>query len=203
MPKLSEIALKNPYNKLDIGFFSQPITFPEEYREVLEDSGIYAYRFGGIRYSILPNKTGKYTQEYDTKELVGVIKKDEFGKVQKYSILMDKFSYRIPPKFYRDIVFSDMVLRNSENTCGYVGGIRRNREDLEYGYKICYDDLNLNVFLRALYFNDKQEFVKTVSNFSKVKNYNDARNVIIKKLEHALDRLFAGDEKEEKIIGDD
>lgn len=193
-PKFSEKAILNPYHNLDIRFFDRPSKFPNNYEKVLEDAGIYAYRFGGIRHSILPDENNRYTENFDTKELVGIIKKDEFGNIQRYSVLMDKLSYDIPPEFYRDVLFSDVVLQNSYNNCGYLGEIRKDNGN-KYGHRIFFDGIMLSDFIRALYYNDRPELVEITSNYSKVKNVNEAMELVDKKLENALNRLFAEDKE--------
>ena len=190
-----------PPMKLDIQFNSMPKKFLDEYNSVLEDAGIYTYKFGELIYSILPDEQGVYTQEITRKNFVGVIKKNEFDSLKKYTVLMDDISRKVPVEFYRDIMFSDMLLRNAHNNINYLGAPVAFPDDSYYGYRVEFDDVGVKDLLRAVSLESKNEIVKTQSNVFRVKSVNDAFSLMDEKMEKALKDLF--ETKENDIaIGD-
>ena len=175
--KDSERTSKYPVHKLYI-MFSRP-EFPREYKKVFEKAGIYAFRFGYVAHLTFPNeKTGRYSQEHCRKELIGITKKDEFGELKRYTVMMDSFSTRVPPEFYRDVLFSDMVLRNAENNLGYIGGPKEDREDKKYGYRVGFEGIGLTDFLRAIYLEDKNNVVSVESNYIRDSKFPDGINSV-------------------------
>ena len=187
-------------NKLEILFKSSPEEFPDKYGQMLENSGIYTYRFGVVKYSNMPNQSGQYIQGCAPKELVGVIKKDEFGQIQRYAVLMEQFSRDVPPEFYRDVLFSDMALRNSENNLGYLGEPEVDSTDKKYGYKLGFKGTSITDLLTAIYFEDLCNFVEVNCNYPLVRGVRESRMLMNSKMEQALDKLFAS--KQDKSWGE-
>ena len=191
-----------PDMHLEIKFNQKPTRFPEKYNEVLESAGIYVYDFGELIYSSSPNGQGQYIQQLGKKRFVGVIKKDEFGELKKYSVLMNEKFDNVPPEFYRDIMFSDMLLRNSKNNLGYLGNIESFLNDEKFGYKVIFEDVNLEELLRTIYFENDPDKVSVKSNLITVISVKEAYKKIEEKLEKAIRELF-DKENSDKTVGDD
>lgn len=182
-----------PDSKLDIQFHYRPEAFSGEHGKCLEEAGIYAYDFGDVVYSRFPDEEGNYKQELGRKRLVGVIKKDEFGELRKYSILMEEAFASLPPEFFRDILFSDMLLRNAKNNFGFLGTPEAMPDDPWYKHKVVFDGLLLEDMLRAIALEDNPNMVKVNSNFPRVRNIKEALIVMQEKMEQALKELFDDD----------
>lgn len=189
-----------PGMKLNIQLHPNPNRFPPEQAEALEQSGIYAYNFGEVTYASVPDRNGRYTQELSRKCLIGIIKKDEFGELKKYSVLMNPVLQEVPPEFLSDILFSDMLLRNAQNNLGYLGNIESNPEGTLYNYRVSFNDVGLSDMLRAIYFENDPNMVLTTSNFDGVKSVSDAYALMQEKMEKAIQELF---EDKGQSIGDD
>ena len=196
-----------PINKLDITFVTGPKGFSGIHGKVLDEAGIYTYVFGTVTHSLYPNDQGRYTQEFFRKTLVAVVKRDEIdGEIKTYAVLMEPFNINVPPEFYRDVVFSDSVLKNAENNLGLIGEIARDPKDRKYGYKLEYDVVGLEDFMRALYFEKNPDFVKITSNYPKVRSVADARKLMLRKMREALERSpnrNNGNKNRGKLIGED
>lgn len=193
-----------PQMCLDIRFQKKPERFSGEYGEVLENAGIYAYDFGDLIYAEFPNDNGEYTQELLRKKLVGVIKKNEFGELKKYPVLINEGYSDIPPEFYRDILFSDVLLRNAKNNLNFLGVPERNPDDLLYRYRVVFNEMGLEDMLRAIHFENDKKIVTVKSNYPSVKGIIDAYTVIKEKMEQAVQELFVNDgEVKARIMGED
>lgn len=190
-----------PSMQLNIKFQQRPRSFSGEQGKVLEESGIYAYDFGEVTYSAFLNEEVGDTQELSKKNLVGVIKKDEFGKLRKYSVLMNLEDSELPPEFLRDILFSDMLLRNARNNLNYLGNVEKNPNDSCYGYIVTFHDFGLEDMLRAIYFEANTDRVLVKSNFSRVRNVSDAYALMQDKMEQTLREIeLSNINLEEKAI---
>ena len=202
----SEEIEKNEYPEmmLDIQFKAKPGGLPEEYKKCLEDAGIYAYDFGDAICSDMPDESGKYTREVMRKKMVGIIKRDEFGELKKYPVLVNDEFEDVPPEFYRDIVFSDMLLRNAKNNLNVLGVPKPNPADQEYGYKITFDEPGLSEYMRAIYFENNPQVVKIDTNFHRVRGIADACVLMQEKMQQAVNELLENEKKDsEKTLGDD
>lgn len=188
------------FDKLDIIFRLNPEDFPDEYGKMLKDAGIYAYRFGMVKYSNMPTQNGQYVQQCSPKELVGVIKKDEVGQIKRYVVLMEQFSRIVPPEFYRDVLFSDMALRNAENNFGYLGEAEVDHSDEKYGYRLGFKGFLIKDLLRAIYFEGPYNFVEVNCNNPLISGVKDARILVDKKMDQMLDKLFSI--QDDELIGE-
>lgn len=193
----------NPNMKIDIQFQHRPDGFPDEYAKCLEEAGIYAYNFGDVVCFDTPNQEGDYLREVTRKKLVGVIKRDEFGELKKYSILMNDDFGEISPEFLRDILFSDVLLRNAKNNQNFLGVPRTSQRDREYGFKVGFSEEGLEEFLRAIYFENNPNMVKVESNFLRVKGVSEACRFMQEKMEQAINELQGPKKDEGKSMGDD
>lgn len=175
------------------------VPFQDEYGQVLEEAGIQAFKFGEIMYSIFPDVQGNYTQQLASKNLVGIAKKDEFGDAKMYCVLMDSINPNIKPEFYRDIMFSDMLLRNSKNNFGFLGVPELLPEDSWYGYKVSFKGLYIEDMLRAIYFENDSKVVSVKPDpaHSEIRSLNDAFEMMQKKMEKRMN------ERPDKTIGDE
>ena len=201
LPSENPEEITYPDSKLMIQFRQKPSMFPESYRKCLEEAGIYAYDFGEVAYARFPNEEGRYTQQLTSKKMVGVIKKDEFGELRKYTVLMEDGFGDIPPEFFRDVLFSDMLLRNSRNNLNYLGSPERMPEDPWYGYRIQFDSIGLTEMLSAIYFENNPDRVSVQSNASRIKSVNDAMVLMQEKMEQAVRELFS--DRTASSLGDD
>ena len=202
-PNINESDSKYPFQKLYISFNSKPILFPTEYRKVFEEAGIEAYRFGNLECSRFPDSNGKYHQNTCRKEFIGIIKTDEFGVLQKYTVLMEMFSRNVPPEFYRDILFSDEVLRNSKNNLGFLGALEKDSNN-KYGYKLVFSDLETKQFLRIMYFEKEKDYVSISSNSSRINSIKETYKLMEESMEKIIDdKLNSQTVEDSKSIGDE
>ena len=199
-PKNTDMESFYPATQLRFQFTKgDAVPFQDECGQILEEAGIHAFRFGELIYSTFPDAQGTYTQQLARKNLVGIVKKDEFGDTKKYCVLMDAVNPKINPEFYRDIMFSDMLLRNSKNNFGFLGVPELLPEDSWYGYKVGFKDLYIEDMLRAIYFeNDsKSVSVKADPAHSEIRSLSDAYEMMQKKMEKMISN------RSDKSIGDE
>jgi len=201
-------AQKYPQNKLDLKFTPNPRGFLGEHGKVLEDAGIYVYKFGDLTHFRNPNEMGEYAFELDRRSLFGIIKKDEFDRLKTYSFITDDFNPDVPPEFYRDVLFSDMLLRNAENNLGFLGvPVKDSQEktlfsnEEKYGYRVLFNPTGIEDMLSAIYFEDDPSKVLVTSNFQDAKNVQDAYSIIKRKMEKALAEISLKREEDEKGTG--
>lgn len=159
----------------------------------LEEAGIYAFDFGDVTYSRFPDGEGHYSHDLGSKRLVGVVKKDEFGELRKYSVIMEEASANIPPEFFRDILFSDILLRNAKNNFGFLGVPEEMPDDAWYKHRVVFHELALEDMLRVLALEDDPNIVMVTSNFPRVKNTKEALLVMQEKMDQAVKELFEED----------
>ena len=210
LPEVDPENADNPVMKLDIRFQPRPDGFPDEYAECLQEAGIYAYNFGDLICLDEPNLDGEYTREVTRKKMVGVIKKDEFGEIKEYTVLMNDEFEDVPPEFYRDILFSDMLLRNAKNNYNFLGVPKPLTSDTEYGFKVGFDEPGLAELMRAISFENKPDVVKIDTNFERATSASKACEVMKEKMDQAVRELENSGEKtkeesddSEKTLGDD
>ncbi|MBR2289111.1 MAG: hypothetical protein IJ867_00395 [Clostridia bacterium] len=197
-----------PEMELDIQFQSRPSGLPDEYRECLEEAGIFAYHFGDVACLGEPNENGYFTKEISRKIMVGIIKKDEFGELKKYSVLMDEIRGDVPPTFYRDVLFSDMLLRNAQNNENFLAVPEDDPRDEEYGFRAGFEEPGLQEMLRAIYFESYHNIISVKSNYNLVHGVKEACSLMQDKMEQAINELKrkknAKDKQNKgKSIGDD
>ena len=194
-----------PSNRLDIHIASKPRKATGLYGTILEEAGINIYNFGSVTHYKLPNRNGKYTQQLNSKDLVGVIKKDEFGELKIYTVLMDDISRTVSPEFCRDIIFSDMLLRNAQNNFGVYGGFEEDPSDRIYGSKVSFREIGLEDYVTAVCFENDPSKVKIRSDFMRIKNVKEAFKLMESKMDKALRELFekTNQSTENRGIGDD
>jgi len=199
-----------PGMKLSINFQPRPDGFPDRYAECLQEAGIYAYNFGDLICFDEPNGEGLYTREVSRKKLVGIIKRDEFEELRKYSVLMNDEFEDIPPEFYRDILFSDMLLRNAKKNFNVLGIPEEYPEDNEYGYRVGFEEFGLEELLRAMHFENDQSIVTIETNFERATDVSKACSVMQEKMEQAIRELEASHKRrtidkddDSKTLGDE
>lgn len=202
---LSQSSEKDLLQRLDLNFSKKPSTTTGEYRKILEEAGIYVYRFGELTYSrFSPYEEDDIKEKY-IKSLVGVIKKDEFGVLRKYAVLMNDIPGYMSPEFCRDVLFSDMLLRNAKNNMGFLGVPKRDYRDEKYGWRIGFDEIGLDEILSAIYFENDPSKVVVTSNFKRVNSVSDAFIVMEEKMEQAIQESFEHKNRNQsdRGIGDD
>lgn len=197
--------LELPQSRLDIQFTKKPRSVSGLYGQILEEAGIYAYKFGDLIYSRCPNDDGVYTEQVTRKNLVGIIKKDEFDVLRKYTILMDDVPNSASPEFCRDILFNDMLLRNAKNNFGYIGIPKRFSQDRIYGHRISFDGDENADLLRVIHLENDPMNVVVNSNVKRISSLKDTYALMQEKMEQALRELFDQDENNhnDRGIGDD
>lgn len=184
-----EIRETNEYysilnKKISIQFNMKPINFFDDYITFFEDAKIFVYNFGNVKFQfeILDDNVRKSID----KCLVGIIKRNEFNEIKFYTVLMDNYSSDIPKEFYRDIILSDIVLRNAKNNYKYLGNIVKNINDNLYGYKIDFNyDFCLKKFLEEISLSDSKD-ITIISNISRIKSINDALELMYDILSKSL-----------------
>ena len=185
-----------PVHKLNIYFKSRPEELQDEYGKVFNDADIHLFKFGTVVYSRFPNEKGVYTQELNRKELVGIVKKNEFSEEKIYTVLMNDLDREVSPKFYRDIAFSDIALRNAKNNQGFLGVPEKDTDDGEYGYQLSFDDIGVEDLLRAIYLEDDENTVLVESNFPGVKSVKGTFAIMKEKMSQTLLKSLQADVKE-------
>lgn len=185
----SLIEKQYPKIKLNIDFDNIPAELPKEYRKALKTSEIYVNEFGEVTCQGFVDKDSNSIIELIKKKLVAVIKKDEFGEMKKYSILMDEDLKNAPAEFIRDVLFSDIMLRNSKNNLNYIGSIEKDENDSKYGFKVVFNESGLEDLLRGIYFEKNDEMVKISSNNSKINSIEDAFSLLQEKMNRMVREL--------------
>lgn len=189
-----------PEIKLDIQFQQKQTDLPKKYKDYFEKYGIYASIYGDVFCYSNPDENGNYSQIISNKKIIGIIKKDEFNELKRYSILMDDFSQDVELDFYRDIAFSDMVLRYANSNMGILGIPEKSSNDTKYGYKLSFCNEKILDFSKAIHLEGNPNFVTVNSNISRVKSVSDTYILMQEKMEQVIKDRFS--DSNERAMGD-
>lgn len=107
------------------------------------------YDFGSFMYQYIPMKNGRYLYTNDLNRIFGVIRRDEEGKIATYYGIVHINSD--DPKFFIDIVFSNIMLRNAmKNNFGFIGYVENNKEsNRRYDHRLVFEEKSLINFEEA------------------------------------------------------
>jgi hypothetical protein len=120
------------------------------YEKELEGTDIQIYDFGTFTYGYMPKPDGKYLYTSKSSSLIGVVRQDEEGKTQIYHGVIYINSY--DPKFYIDIPFSNIMMRNAQkNNYGYIGNVSESQYlDSGYEHYLDFSEVDLGKTVTAL-----------------------------------------------------
>jgi len=188
----NQVFFPNPQLRFQL-IKGDPVPVSGECGRMLEEAGIYAFDFGKVEY--YPDSPDNYVNAPASKNLMGIVKKDEFGEKKKYCVFTEGIRSDIKPEFYRDIMFSDMLLRNAKNNLGFLGVPKKLPDDVWYGCQVAFesDDAYAEDMLRTIYLehtSDAVPTIKTERSISEVRNVRDIYEIMEKKLEKVSKECF-------------
>lgn len=113
------------------------------YEKELEGTDIQIYDFGTFTYWCMPKPDGNYLYSNRLNNLIGVIRRDEEGKLQAYHGVIYINCY--DPKFFIDIPFSNIMMRNAQkNNFGHIGIVSESQSlDSEYGHYLDFREVGI------------------------------------------------------------
>ena len=187
----TQAFFQNPQLRFQV-WKGDPVPVSGECGKILEEAGIYAFDMGKIEY--FPDDPENYVNAPASKSLMGIIKEDEFGDIKKYCVLTEGIHSDIKPEFYKDIMFSDMLLRNAKNNFGFLGIPKKLPEDVWYGYQVAFDseDAYTEGMLKTICSENSPNIApsKPERSISEFKNVSDVYEIMEKKLEKASKDCF-------------
>ncbi|MCI8308643.1 MAG: hypothetical protein HFJ45_00140 [Clostridia bacterium] len=107
-------------------------------KKSLNGTDMQVYDFGSFIYQSMPKKNGKYFYTNNLNRLVGIIKRNEEGRIEAYHGVIQFNAY--DPQFYINVAFSDVMLRNAQrNNFGFIGYVVDNEKSYNtYAHKLSF-----------------------------------------------------------------